>query len=134
MKILTLLVVLCLAVAGQSIHVHPSGTKLVFKMGTNDFTIDRKQCLGRIRRFESEASGLREQLEQAQKMCREYPSRISTIETELDTLRSHLKMMDILGVKNEPAAPIEPPPSPPELPLSPGTMSGVPMRHVHSKE
>lgn len=129
-KLAMLSVLTCLVVAyPQSVHLHPSGTKIVFQQGTNSYTTDRRQCWGRINQFQSELNGLRGQLEIARKWVRDYPPRITMLEQELETLRLHLKLMDVLGVTNTMRDPTVAPPLPPgmaPLPLSPGVQSGLP--------
>lgn len=130
-KLAILSVVLCMVAAGQSIHLHPNGQSLVFSLpnSTNTFTTDRKKTLDRMRRFQSEIDGLKHQLGTAQKWMIEHPPRIAMMEQEMETLRFHLKMFDIMGATNAPTPAIVMPPMPPALPVNASVRSGLPSNH-----
>lgn len=99
--------------------------------GTNTatFTTDRKKTLDRMRRFQSEIDGLKHQLGTAQKWMIEHPPRIAIMEQEMETLRFHLKMFDVMGATNAPTPAIVMPPMPPALPVNASVRGGLPSNH-----
>lgn len=137
-KLAILSVILCLAAVCQSVHVAPNGRELVFSIGTNSVTTDRRKALGRINQINLEINGLKEQLAFAQKVMHENPPRIIMLEHEKATQGLHLEIMRVMGVTNLPNAPVVQPPSPPgvtplpgpaPLPVNASVLNGFPPSH-----
>lgn len=108
---------------------HPSGTKLIVRHGTNEIVRTRRQCKSRMHQILQQIRGLQEQLEIGRRYVRDYPPKISELVAEMEENRMHISIMDSMGVGDEPAPSVTPPPSPPgmtPLPTHQGSGSGLP--------